>query len=227
MKQLFLVILVPVLALGEELPFDLDQPGLLRPGNVYAFSIQPTPKSKPFTIRLHAEKETFAKDQAGEPYAAIAKVTATAPDGTVTELPFGQTDIGVPHTDVGDFDFDGDQDFRIIEGWGTGGSWYVYYRFKDGLYEHWEEPEELGLNHFDEKGKEAVSSGRSGPENSSTYFEFKNGHFSKVRVEAIRLKNSLPEFKDKEVGDWTSALVKEDWKDGKLIKRTVEPQQSQ
>jgi len=224
MKNLFLAILVPVFVHSEELAFDLAKPGLLRPGNVYAFSIQPTPKSKPFTIRLHAEKETFAKDQSGEPYAGIAKVTATSPDGKTTDLPFGQTDTGVPHTYVGDFDFDGDLDFRIIEGWGTGGSWYVFYRFHEGRYEHWEEPENLGLNHFDEAGKEAVSSGRSGPENISTYFEFKDGHFSKVRVEAIRLKSSMPEFKDTEVGDWISALVKEDWKDGKLIKRTVEPQ---
>lgn len=224
MKKLLLAILVPAFAHSEELAFDLAKPGLLRPGNVYAFSIKPTPKSKPFTIRLHAEKEAFTKDQAGEPYAAIAKVTATSPDGKTTDLPCSQTDIGVPHTYVGDFDFDGDLDFRIITSWGTGGSWYAFYRFHEGRYEHWEEPEELGLNHFDEKGKEAVSSGRSGPEQSSTYFEFKHGHFSKVRVEAILLKDSLPEFKGKNVGDWFSALVNEDWKDGKLIKRTVEPQ---
>ena len=78
MKNLSLAILVPVFVHSEELAFDLAKPGLLRPGNVYAFSIQPTPKSKPFTIRLHAEKETFAKDQSGEPYAGIAKVTATS-----------------------------------------------------------------------------------------------------------------------------------------------------
>lgn len=224
MKKLFLTILVPAFLHGEELAFDLAKPELLRPSNVYAFSIKPTSKSKPFTIRLHAEKEAFAKDQSEEPYSGIAKVTVTSPEGKTTDLPFGQTDIGVPHTYVGDFDFDGDLDFRIIDGWGTGGSWYVFYRFHEGRYEHWLEPEELGINHFDEKGKEAIASGRSGPEQRSTYFEFKNGHFSRVRFEAILLKTSLPEFKDKNVGDWISALVKEEYKDDKLIKRTVEPQ---
>lgn len=223
MKKLLLGILAPMLACAEELPFRLKDPGLLRPGNVYRFSITPTPSSKPFIIRLHADKEPLVKDKDGESYAGIEKVTVVSPDGQSADLP-GVEYAGVPHTYVGDFDFDGDLDFRILNSSGTGGSWYAFYRFQEGRYEHWEEPEELALNHFDDQGKEAVASSRSGPEQQSTYFTFKDGHFSKVRYEAIMLRSSLKEFDDENVGDWISAEVKEEWKDGTLIKRTVEPQ---
>jgi len=128
--------------------------------------------------------------------------------------------------DIADFDGDGDLDFRIIMAWGTGGSWYCYYRFHDGLYERWSEPEELGLNGLPEDGF-LTANGRSGPNSSSVSYKFKDGRFQKQRVEAILLRDSLSEFKDEKMADFVSASVTEEWDDTRLVRRVVEPQYEQ
>lgn len=222
MKAVLLALLA-LSAQAADIPFDVQKPTLLSPDSVYVFGITPKPSTKKVTIRLHTEKDGSLTSPEGKPYSPISRITATTSEGKVAELPFSPTDFGVPHTDIEDYDCDGDLDFRIINGWGTGGSWYSYFRFNGLTYEPWPEPEDLGLNGSISDG-EIAASGKSGPEHSSTYYRVKGGKFQKTRVESIMLRRSLPEFKDFTDDDFVTAEVNETWKDGKLIKRIVTPQ---
>ncbi len=226
MKTSLVILLASVSALiAEDLPFDPKKPELLVPGKTYSFFITPQKDAKAVRIRLHAETSSDFRSDAGSPFAPIDKLTVEQGDKHY-ELAYDYTDVGVPDMDVADFDGDGDVDFRIIMAWGTGGSWYCYYRFHDGHYERWSEPEELGLNGVPDNGF-LTANGRSGPESSSVSYKFKNGRFQKQRVEAILLRDSLPEFKDEKMADFVSASVIEEWDDTRLVRRVVEPQYEQ
>lgn len=218
-----LVFFTAALSHAEELTFDVEKPTVLKPGSVYKFNFSPKAKGGKVDVRLHTSNELDQKTVNGDPYAPIDRITVTAPDGTVSDLAFSPTDYGVPHIHIEDYDCDGDLDFRVICSWGTGGSWYSYFRCDGNKFVSWQEPEELGLNTHISDG-EIAATGRSGPEYHATYYEVKNGKFNKVRVESIRMKASLPEFKEIKDDSFTVAAVTEIWKDGHLIKRTVEPQ---
>jgi hypothetical protein len=224
MKWLALAFLT-ITASADELPFDMQKPGLLSPGSVHSFTITPSDKTPKITIRYHADSEAdlIMKTPEGNEYAPILKISATTTAGKTVDLPYSYTSYGVPHTHVADYDCDGFLDFRVISDWGTGGSWYCYYRFDGTNYVRWPEPEALALN-GDIVNGETSSHGRSGPNSHSTYYQFKNGRFVKVRHEAIRMKKDLPEFKDDTNDDFDVVKITEDWKAGRLIRRITEPQ---
>ena len=221
-----LAILAATFSHAEELVFDVENPTVLKPGAVYKFSFNPQKKGDKVDVRLHTSSEAGVKIANDEPYAPIDRIIVTASDGTVSDLAFSPTDYGVPHIHIEDYDCDGDLDFRVICSWGTGGSWYSYFRCEGNKFVPWQEPEDLGLNTHISDG-EIAATGRSGPEYHATYYEVKNGRFNKVRVESIRMKSSLPEFKELKDDSFIVAAVTEIWKDGHLIKRTVEPQYGQ
>ncbi|MCB1204809.1 MAG: hypothetical protein KDN18_11165 [Verrucomicrobiae bacterium] len=220
--SLVLALALVGVAFGEDLSFDPKKPVLLVPGKTYSFVITPRKDAKEIRIRLHAEASSEFRSEDGRPFAPIDKLSVEQGDERY-ELTYDYTDVGVPHMDIADFDGDGDLDFRIITAWGTGGSWYCYYRFHDGRYERWEEPEELGLNGMPDNGF-LTANGRSGPEFSSVSYRFKDGRFQKQRVEAILLRDSLAEFKDKKMANFVSVSVTEEWDDTRLVRRVVEPQ---
>lgn len=223
MKRTLILLLAMIsAAVAEDIPFDPKKPELLMPGKTYSFVIVPQKDARELRIRLHAESSDEYKNEDGRRFAPIDKLTVVQEDKTY-DLPYDYTDVGVPQIDITDFDGDGDLDFRIITAWGTGGSWYCYYRFREGRYERWNEPEELGLNGIPENGF-LTANGRSGPESSSISYKFKDGRFQKQRVEAILLRDSLPEFKDEKMDDFVSASVIEEWDDTRLLRRVVEPQ---
>jgi hypothetical protein len=225
MRTSLIILLAALSAVAaEELPFDPEKPELLMPGKTYSFVIKPQKDAKGLRIRLHAEASSDFRSEAGQPFAPIDKITVEEGDNHY-ELSYDYTDVGIPNMDIADFDGDGDLDFRIIMAWGTGGSWYCYYRFH-GLYERWSEPEELGLNGLPEDGF-LTANGRSGPNSSSVSYKFKDGRFQKQRVEAILLRDSLSEFKDEKMADFVSASVTEEWDDTRLVRRVVEPQYEQ
>jgi hypothetical protein len=224
MKSLALALLT-ITACAEDSSFDLSKPGLLRPGSVSAFTITPSQKTPKVTIRYHADSKVdlTMKTPDGQLYAPIMKLTATTSAGQTVELPYSYTSFGVPHTYIADYDCDGFLDFRVISDWGTGGSWYCYYRFDGTNYVHWTEPEDLALN-GDMVDGEISSHGRSGPNSHETHYRVEKGRFVKVRHESIRMKQDLLEFKDDKNDDFVVVRITEDWKDGRLIKRTIEPQ---
>ncbi len=221
--SILLAAFASVVAHAEDLPFDVEKPTVLKPGAVYKFSFAPQPNEPKVDVRLHTDKDSGQKIKDGESYAPISRITVTAADGTSSDLAFSPTDYGVPEIHIEDYDGDGDLDFRVICAWGTGGSWYSYFRCDGKKFVEWQEPEDLGLNTHISVG-EIAATGRSGPEYHAAYYEVKNGRFVKVRVEAIRMKSSLPEFKELKDDTFVTASVTEVWKDGHLIRRTVEPQ---
>jgi hypothetical protein len=221
-----LVFFTAALSRAEDLAFDVKKPTLLAPGAVYKFSFRPKKKGDKVDVRLHASSDLGLKTGNGEPYAPIDRITVTASDDAVSNLAFSPTDYGTPEIHIEDYDCDGDLDFRVICAWGTGGSWYSYFRCDGNKFVSWQEPEDLALNTHISDG-EIAATGRSGPEYHATYYEVINGRFNKVRVESIRMKSSLPEFKELKDDSFIVAAVTEIWKDGHLIKRTVEPQYSQ
>jgi hypothetical protein len=221
-----LAVLAGSLSHAEELAFDVEKPTVLKPGAVYKFSFSPKANSDKVDVRLHTSSDEGLKTGDGESYAPIDRITVTASDGTVSDLAFSPTDYGLPEIQIEDYDCDGDRDFRVICAWGTGGSWYSYFRCDGNKFLSWKEPEDLCLNTHISNG-EIAATGRSGPEYHATYYEVKNGRFNKVRVESIRMKSSLPEFKDLKDDSFIVAAVREIWKDGHLIRRTVQPQYSQ
>lgn len=226
MKTFVIILIASVVAVvAEDLPFDPKKPELLIPGKTYSFSIRPQKDSEELRIRLHAMASSDYKSEAEEPFAPIEKITVEQGDNRY-ELAYDYTDVGVPNMDIADFDGDGDLDFRIIMAWGTGGSWYCYYRFHNRRYERWTEPEELGLNGMPDHGF-LTANGRSGPASSSTTYQFKDGRFQKKRVEAILHRDSLPEFKDEKMDGFFFASVTEEWDDTRLLRRIVEPQYEQ
>lgn len=212
-----------VVAHAEDLPFDVEKPTVLKHAAVYKFRFAPRASEPKVVVRLHTDKDNRQKLKADESYAPISRITVTTEDGTISDLAFSPTDYGVPEIHIEDYDCDGDLDFRVICSWGTGGSWYSYFRCDGKKFVEWQEPEELGLNtHISDR--EIAATGRSGPEYHATYYEVKNGRFVKVRLEAIRMKSSLPEFKELKDDTFVVASVTEIWKEGHLIRRTVEPQ---
>ncbi len=220
----FLIISV-VSAAADTIPFDPDKPTLLAPGKQYSFKIKPNKDSPSVFVNLCAENTSEFKTAEGESYAPIETIKIISGRDTY-ELPYDHTDTGVPHINIADFDGDGALDFRIISAWGTGGSWYCYYRYHNGRYERWKEPEGLGLNGLPKDGR-ITASGRSGPETRSIHYRINNGKFIKSKVEETRLKNEMPEFKDLKSGHFTFVHVSEEWESSRLIRRIVEPQYEQ
>jgi len=210
---------------ADDIPLDPEKPPLLKPSSVYAFNITPREGIDPVTIRLHIEAGEHYKTAEGTVYAPIEKLSVRQGDSEY-DLEYDYVDVGVPNMDIADFDGDGFLDFRIITAWGTCGSWYCYYRFQEGKYQRWTEPEELGLNGIPENGYIA-SYGRSGPESSAVFYQYKDGRFRKRRVESILLKESLPELKDWKTEEFVVLSVTEEWDDNRLIRRIVEPQYEQ
>jgi|GEM_PF-1849947 len=223
MKRAILILLLHGGTLaGADIPLDPQKPPLLKPSSVYSFSITPKDGIEPATIRLHTEASDQFKTAEGIIFAPIGKITVRSKDKEY-ELEYDYVDVGIPNMDIADFDGDGFLDFRIITAWGTGGSWYCYYRFKDGAFHRWKEPEELGLNSLPDGG-EMVAYGRSGPENFAIYYQHKDGRFQKQRSESILLKDSLPELKNWKTNECVTVFVIEEWNDNRLIRRTLEPQ---
>lgn len=207
---------------AADLPFDPTKPELLSPASVYAFRVDPRPGMTPATVRLHAESTDEFKDSSGKAFAPIEKISVVQ-DGKEYDLPYEYETAGMPEVEVADFDGDGFNDFRVLSNWGTGGSWYCYYRFKDGTYHRWSEPEELGLNGLPENGLIAAHN-RSGPESIAVFYKFKDGRFHKQRVESMLLKSSLPELADVKTEDFSLVQITEEWDGNRLLRRTLEPQ---
>lgn len=224
MKSLALALLTITASAGD-LPLDLKNPVLLGPGTVSAFTIAPGQEVPKITIRYYADSKSdlTMKAPEGQLYAPISKITATTSAGQTVELPYRYSSFGVPHTHIADYDCDGFLDFRVISDWGTGGSWFCYYRFDGTNYVRWTEPEDLALN-GDMVDGEISSQGRSGPESHSSYYRVEKGRFVKVRHESIRMKQDLPEFKDDKNDDFVVVRITENWKAGRLLRRTIEPQ---
>lgn len=209
-------------AIADDLPFDPAKPGMLAPASVYAFRISVSNGLPPVTVRLHTEATEEFKDSTGKVYAPIEKISVVQ-EGKEYDLDYEYETAGMPGVEIADFDGNGFNDFRVLSNWGTGGSWYCYYRFKDGTFQRWNEPEELGINGLPEDGLLAAFN-RSGPESIAVFYKFKDGMFQKKRVESLLLKSSLPEMADVKAEDFPLIRITEEWDGNRLLRRILEPQ---
>ena len=221
-----MLLCVPVAeSIAADLPFDPEKPDLLAPASVYAFSLRPKDGIPAATIRLHTEATEEFKDSTGKVCAPIEKISVVQ-EGKEYDLDYEYETAGMPGVEIADFDGDGFNDFRVLSNWGTGGSWYCYYRFKDGTFQRWNEPEELGINGLPEDGLLAAFN-RSGPESIAVFYKFKDGMFQKKRVESLLRKSSLPEMADVKAEDFPLIRITEEWDGNRLLRRTLEPQYGQ
>lgn len=97
-------------------------------------------------------------------------------------------------TDVADYDRDGFLDFRVLSGWGSGGSWFNYYRFDGSKYVEWKEPAELGTTFLQPEKYYACAAGRAGPSWAASHYRIENGGF--VLYERERYPENVPESDD-------------------------------
>jgi hypothetical protein len=131
------------------------------------------------------------------------------------------TEAGVVHVDFEDYNGDGYLDFRVPSSWGTGGTWYQYFRFNGKRYVPWKEPADLGINHFDPKTKTATAFGRSGPSHKATFHKVVRGRFLLTGREIYDQAKEVRKLVPKEIADEDYVLIKEDIRNGKVVKRTV------
>ncbi|MBE2179219.1 MAG: hypothetical protein IAE97_01990 [Chthoniobacterales bacterium] len=207
---------------AADLPFNPAKPGLLAPASVYSFPVSPKEGTPHAMVRLHTEATEDFKDSSGRAYAPVEKISVVH-EGTEYYLDYEYENVGIPGVEIADFDGDGFNDFRMLSNWGTGGSWYCYYRFEDGKFHRWSEPEDLGINGLPADGLISADN-RSGPESISVFYRFKDGIFQKQRVESILLKSSIPEMADLKGDDFLTVRITEEWDGDRLLRRTLEPQ---
>ncbi|HEX8311566.1 MAG TPA: hypothetical protein VF614_09635 [Chthoniobacteraceae bacterium] len=211
--------LVAIVSAGEIETFDLKNPPLPEPGKQYRLVVHPGKKAKPITLLFVADTSV-----AREPTEETNGKRWTGFDSLIQvgfgELPMS-TEAGVVHVDVEDYNGDGYLDFRVPSNWGTGGTWYHYFRFNGKRYVPWKEPAELGINHFDLKTKTATASARSGPSRHTAFYKIVGGRFlmtgREIYDQAEEIRNLVP----KEITDEEYVLIKEEIRNGKVAKRTV------
>jgi hypothetical protein len=211
-------------AAGADEPFDAVNPGLFRPGKTYALQITPKPGLEPVTIRFYAQAEAYGlKDGNGEPYVGISRITWAAPGGEEKELKFELVDTS-SDTDFSDYDRDGDLDFRVLSWKGSGGRGYCYYRWVDGGYESWAEPEKLDLSSGPHEDGTLSSYWREPPEMSISYYLFRDGKFRLARTQSELTTKSVPELRDRpDVHEFEMWKVVEEFDaDERLARRIVE-----
>jgi hypothetical protein len=140
-------------------PVDLDPkaPPLIEPGKRYRLLLHPGREAKPVTLIFVAGKEVLGEGD-GKKWTDIETLIQEG----VGELPI-ETQGGVPNIDIADYDGDGYRDVRIVARWGTGGTWYNYYRFDGKKYVPWEEAMDLEINDIASEKAFASASSRSGP----------------------------------------------------------------
>jgi len=179
-------------------------------GKIYRLKIRPTPTSKIVFIDFHAAAGKDAD------YVPIEKVTQSV-GGNLPWTEDARLDVK-----IADFDLDGNLEIQVLAGWGTGGSWYSYYRWDGKRYIHWNEPEDLGINNFDLAKKIAITFGRSGPATSTTVFHIKNGHFVKFQREIYDQAKSRRDLVPKGIPDDAYVLIEEEYDGARLKSRHVQ-----
>lgn len=205
----------------EVVPFNLKKPPLPEPGKKYRLVLEPGKKAKPVVLLFVADPDVDSSNEpsdesGGKRWTGISAIVQSGQE----ELPV-ETDPGVVHLKLGDYDGDGYLDFGIPTTWGTGGTWYEYFRFDGKRYVPWKEPGELQINSFDPKTKTAKAFSRSGPSYLSTTYKIENGRFIKTKREIFDQARSIRDLVPGDIGDEAYVLVVEEIKDGKVVKRKV------
>lgn len=155
---------------GDIEDFDPRNPPLLEVGKKYRLVIHPGKKASPVTLIFQAGDEGQG-DQDG----SSRKGISSQEDSRTLWFDLDGT---VPTVDIVDYDRDGYLDFRVVAGWGTGGTWYNYYRFNGKKYVSWREPQRLGISSIRPEESLAVSFGRSGPCWAASYYRMRGARFT-------------------------------------------------
>lgn len=207
----------------KEIPVDLaDLPELGLGANTrYTYSF--IPKKNHAAVKL--VWETYGKEDEEEHEGAYRRIYTEDSKGNIKQIAIDLEDLygALFYYEVADYNLDGVMDFRVVSssGSGSGGTNFLYYSWKKGGFERWEEPEELGIN-TDPEGNMIYSIGRSGPYCSKSSYEIRAGRFHLVCHEHDEdledIENISDEQRAKLPPGTRTVLVKETWKDGKLLK---------
>jgi hypothetical protein len=162
---------------GDIEDFDPQHPPLPEIGKKYRLVINPGKKAKPVALIFQAADEVFGEEN-GKKWTTIQ--TLVQEGGGNLEF---ESQGGIPNIEIVDYDRDGYLDFRVIAGWGSGGSWYNYYRFNGKRYVPWLEPQRLNISSIRPEESLAVAFGRSGPCWAASYYRMRGTRFTLFRKE--------------------------------------------
>jgi len=198
---------------GDLEDFDPRNPPLLEVGKKYRLVIHPGKKARPVTLIFQAGDEGLG-DQDGS---KRKKILSQEDYGTLSF----DLDGTVPTVDIVDYDRDGYLDFRVVAGWGTGGTWYNYYRFNGKKYVPWLEPQRLGINSIRPEESLAVSSWRCGPCWSASYYRMRGASFILVKKERYDQASYLRRLVPCSVPDSNYVLITETISKNRIIHRNI------
>lgn len=203
------------MAAEEVAVFDPTQPPLPEPGKVYRLVIDPGKDARQAVLLFKAGNGSF-REHEGKAFTNIESLTQQGHG----DLSF-ESQGGIPNLDIVDYDNDGYLDFRVVAGWGTGGTWYNYYRYDGTKYVPWQEPMDLGINHIEPEKGFASSHWRSGPSWSAAYFTMKGSRFSLYEMELFDQAKYRRPIVPKEVPDNHYVLITETIAKDRIVHRKI------
>jgi len=188
--------------------FDPQRPPLLEVGKKYRVVISPGKKANPVALIFQSGEDDGNKRN---------KVLSQEDSGSL----LFELDGFVPTVDIVDYDRDGYRDFRVTAGWGSGGTWYNYYRFDGKRYVSWLEPERLNISSIRPEESLAVAFGRSGPCWSASYFRMRGAQFTLFKKERYNQASYYRQFVPLSVPDSNYVLVTETISKNRVVHRNI------
>jgi hypothetical protein len=199
----------------ELLRFDPKSPPLPEPGKRYELILEPGKGAKPVSLIFVAGDETYG-EEGGRAHTNIVELIQEGHG----ELPI-VNNPGVTEVEIVDYDNDGYLDFKVLASWGTGGSWYNYYRYDGEKYVEWREPAALEINQIEPENALAVSRGRSGPSWSERYYHMKGASFILFKTEVFSEASYHQEIVPAEVPDNHYVLIEQKIENNRIIHRKI------
>lgn len=214
---LLAVLAVPVCRAGggDVEDFDPKHPPLPEIGKKYRLVINPGRNAKPVSLIFQAGNEVFGEEN-GKKWTNIQ--TLVQEGGGNLDL---ESQGGIPDIDIVDYDGDGYLDIRVIAGWGSGGSWYNYYRFNGKRYVRWLEPQRLNISSIRPEESLAISYGRSGPCWAASYFQMRGTRFILVKKERYDQVLHCRQFVPSCVPDSNYVLITETISKNRIVHRNI------
>lgn len=200
---------------GDFEEFDPKNPPLPELGKKYRLVINPGKKARPVALIFQAGNEVLGEDN-GKKWSNIQTLVQEG----VGPLDF-DSQSGIPRIDIVDYDQDGYLDFRIVAGWGSGGTWYNYYRFNGKRYVSWLEPERLNISSIRPEESLAVAFGRSGPCWSASYYRMRGARFTLFKKERYDQASYYRQFVSSSVPDSNYVLVTETISKNRVVHRNI------
>lgn len=193
--------------------FDPQHPPLLEVGKKYRVVISPGKKANPVVLIFQSAEEYVGENGGNK----RNKVLSQEDSGSLSF----DLDGFVPTVDIVDYDRDGYRDFRVTAGWGSGGTWYNYYRFDGKRYVPWLEPERLNITSIRPEESLAVSFWRSGPSWKMLSYRMQGARFILIKVESYGVASESRKLLPSSIPDGHYVLITETIAKKRIVHRNI------